>query len=404
MVNFKTKKIFIDFQDELLNKEKNEALMTAIATNQKIRMEDINKIALNGYVKKQTDTLIKEINTESPKSLILQPILNIIEEKENAIKAELSISYYLFSDLNKVDLENSKIELEYQQPPVEYLDEIYNNMVNNYTLLKESKEAIKQDDFITFDADIYFADQLVKQEKNIEIEVKQTNDFSINNLVIGKNKNELIETNAPDGTFWKITINKILRPTVTKLTNENISEIRLSGVNSLEDFKNKIYYDTRKENVQLYLLKFYENAINSITNKNEFNIPEENINYNTNLNIDNYLMQLMPEHRQSILEEFKNKTQNAKNMLETARMQAISSFNISITENAILTRTKIEVTDEEAQDKFNKLKESIASNNPNMSIENVKRMLKHQKCALYLIKIWDKELYEKVSKDIELDV
>ncbi|MGV2393304.1 UNVERIFIED_CONTAM: hypothetical protein O8I53_10255 [Campylobacter lari] len=201
MLNYKTKTLKFDFSNDLLKKYKSQILMEAMTQKSKINSDNIAKLALSKYLDEQRPKLFKEIETEYPKSLILQAVLHLDEENEQSFKGSLNMSFYPFEDLKNIDLNEAKIDLEFMSPPAEYTDKIYNKMVSNYILFKEIKDdEAKLNDLVEFNADIYQKETLIKQEKGAQVSVVKRETFSINESLLGIKVNETKIINAPDGT------------------------------------------------------------------------------------------------------------------------------------------------------------------------------------------------------------
>ncbi|MGV2393305.1 UNVERIFIED_CONTAM: hypothetical protein O8I53_10260 [Campylobacter lari] len=140
-----------------------------------------------------------------------------------------------------------------------------------------------------------------------------------------------------------------MRPTETSLTDENIIEAQIPNVTNLKEFKEKIILDTKRENAQVYLLKFYEAAIKKISEVVQFNVPGANLNLTVDMNIKNFMQNLNSAERSMLHQDLIKNDPKIQPFVNQMKMQAIISFDVTISESIIKAHKEIKVSEKEIE-------------------------------------------------------
>ncbi|WP_338822822.1 trigger factor-related chaperone [Mycoplasmopsis felifaucium] len=410
MISFNSKSINFSINKNDLEAEKAKLLIQLWQQknngDNKINSNEIENIARTNLMKAKVDNFVSEAKKEAGENVFLMPPhVKLSKDDENETVYTIELVYYSFAEFKKVRLDNLSISFEYKELPIESLEETYNKVINNYPMLVPTENACETGDCVKVDATVIKDDKVVLNDKNKIIYAEGTSKFTVNSLVIGHKAGEYFETTAPDTAVIKIKIHEILKTTPTNLTDENIKDIKLENINSLEDLKNKIYSDARKENASNQLIQYYQKAFQSISIANSFSLPENYIVIDADDMIQREIMQINPAHRDAFVESLNKNDEQGKAVKNQCWQKAVNSYFNYLIENIVYHNGGLKITPEELTNEQLFARDVIGySLNNEEQMKQVKVVLIRKKIALYLLKQNNKDIYEKMSKDLQLTV
>ncbi|WP_027335070.1 trigger factor-related chaperone [Mycoplasmopsis felifaucium] len=408
MINFNSKSINFSISMSDLETEKAKLLIQLwqqkTNSDNKVNSNEIENIARTNLMKTNVDIFVTEVRKEAGENIFLMPPhVKVSKYDQNETVYTIELVYYSFEEFKKVRLDNLSISFEYKELPIQSLEETYNKVVNNYPMLVPSEKACETGDCVKVDATVVKGDKVVLDDKNKIIYAEGTSKFTVNSLVIGHKAGEYFETTAPDSALIKIKIHEILKTTPTNLTDENIKDIKLENINTLEDLKNKIYSDARKENASNQLLQYYQKAFQAISLANSFALPDNYVVIDADDMIQKEIMQIDPAKRDAFVESLNKNDETGKAIKNQLWQRAVNSYFNYLIENIIYHNGSLKITPEEIKNEQLFARDVIGySLNNEDQMKQVQIVLIRKKIALYLLKQNNKDIYEKMSIDLQI--
>ncbi|UUM25377.1 hypothetical protein NQV05_03175 [Mycoplasmopsis agalactiae] len=405
MINYKEKKANIVLDSKSWETSKTKSIIELTSQGKKSTLSDVEVYTINKTINSKLDELFAQLRQEDPNFVAIPPIVVVDGPDKNGVKIDITITHYPSDEILKVNYSNLDIDFTYKPVPKEFLDSSFDKIIAEYPILTTADDAIVEGDVVTWSATRSLKNEIIGEDKEIRTRAEKTDQFSLNNEIIGHKVNEQFQATAPDGVTFFITILDIKRPVPTKLTDENIHLAMLPDVNSLNDFKEKIAKDTAKNNASNFLLRYYEIALDAIVSKNEISVNEQNIFHSTNNHIDAILSNVADStHRQMLYEQVVHKTGEGLKILKRARENSIASYHLVLIDNILGGNEKISVSDEDIEREIEYMDYSMFPKPENLDKEELFSILMHQKMALYLMKINNPSQYELVKADLGFDI
>ncbi|UUD34957.1 trigger factor [Mycoplasmopsis caviae] len=395
----------VEYKDQNWKQIQNNFLMDSIKEGKKISPDQL----IHEAFKKDMNIAIKqmgdEITAKYPKALIFSPIVVVEEIDKEKAKATITFVVYPKAELDKFDV-NIKPDSKYEPVTKVAVDEVYKKFIAEYPLLKEVDEPIKDNDYVRYDIEVTKDNQVLYSKKDLDTKV--ATDFlpaSLSNELVNHKLNDVFTFESPEKETIKITVNKIFRPFKTQLTNDNIKEIKVAGINSLDDLYKQLSANFKKEMASGYLLNFLKKVFITLSEKYGFDLAPILIDTQVQNFIDDKLATFPPQRAQEIRNAIANKQKDGYEIIDIAKTNVRNSLINSIIEYTLSSLMKNKISDEEIDKFYEIVKEETAFSGPvKLSRENAADILVKQKMALNLLNLNDKDSYQALSNDLGLRI
>lgn len=396
----------IEFKDQEWKQIKNNFLMESIKEGKKISPDQLIEEAFKSDTNKIVESMGKELKEKYPNCLAFSPIVVVEDITKDKAKAVVTIVIYPKAEFDKIDI-NIKPDGKYEMVTKGAIDEIYKKFVDDYPLLKEVEDQSKENDYVRYNISVSKDKKEILSRKDLDKKiVKDENPNSINSQLMNRKVNESFSVNTPENENIKITVTKVFRPIKTKLTNDNIKEIKIEGINTLDDLYNQLSMNLKNEMASSYLLDYMKKAIETVGNKYGFDLPPILLDTQVNDFIKSKLAMLPPDKANLLRNAIENKQKDGYEIFDLAKTNVRNSLLGAIIEFTFSLLIKNKITEKEAEEFYKSIKEktliSTGSNELTKAQSDV--ILAKQKAALNLLYLNDKESYEAVSKDLELTI
>ncbi|MBZ4203970.1 trigger factor-related chaperone, partial [Mycoplasma tauri] len=327
MINYKTKVNDLNILPNEWESEKAKTMMDLASKGQKLTIEQIEELTLNKFVQNAVDSTSQELLKENFDIIMFPPIITVEDIARNNKKINITITYYLVEDVDKIQFTDLNMNFSYKPVPQEFLKERFEKMIQDYPILEPFEGTILEGDVIEWSGTRSLNGQIVARDDNVAVQVNKSDSYSINSELLGKKVGETFTTTAPDGVIFNITIHSGKRPTRVKLDDSNVKYINIPGVMTLEDLKNKVNRDTIKKNATNELLRYYEETIDLIMQKNEIEINNFNINKSTSEIVNQLLAEINDANeKEKIAKEIENQTDEGNKIIEGAIKRSIIKY------------------------------------------------------------------------------
>ncbi|MBZ4218073.1 trigger factor-related chaperone [Mycoplasma tauri] len=403
MINYKTKVNDLNILPNEWESEKAKTMMDLASKGQKLTIEQIEELTLNKFVQSAVNSTSQELLKENFDIIMFPPIITVEDIARNNKKINITITYYLVEDVDKIQFTDLNMNFSYKPVPQEFLKERFEKMIQDYPILEPFEGTILEGDVIEWSGTRSLNGQIVARDDNVAVQVNKSDSYSINSELLGKKVGETFTTTAPDGVIFNITIHSGKRPTRVKLDDSNVKYINIPGVMTLEDLKNKVNRDTIKKNATNELLRYYEETIDLIMQKNEIEINNFNINKSTSEIVNQLLAEINDANeKEKIAKEIENQTDEGNKIIEGAIKRSIIKYKLFLMNKILGRKANVKITDYDIANEVKFLSSSIFPIPRELDNEQLISILTHQKIALFLLEKNDLEQYKLIIKDFNI--
>lgn len=396
----------IEFKDQEWKQIQNNFLMESIKEGKKISPDQLVEEAFKSNTNKIVESMGKELKDKYPSCLAFSPIVVIEDITKDKAKAVVTVVIYPKAEFDKIDT-NIKPDGKYEMVTKGAIDEIYKKFIDEYPLLKEVEDESKENDYVRYNISVSKDKKEILSRNDLDKKiVKDENPNSINTQLMNRKVNESFSVNTPENENIKITVTKVFRPIKTKLTNDNIKEIKIEGINTLDDLYNQLSMNLKNEMASSYLLNYMKKAIETVGNKYGFDLPPILLETQVNDFIESKLAMLPPDKANLLRNAIDNKQKDGYEIVDLAKTNVRNSLLGTIIEFTFALLIKNKITEKEAEEFYKSIKEKtlISTGSRELTKAQSDVILAKQKAALNLLYLNDKESYEAVSKDLELTI
>lgn len=396
----------IEFKDQEWKQIQNNFLMESIKEGKKISPDQLVEEAFKSNTNKIVESMGKELKDKYPSCLAFSPIVVIEDITKDKAKAVVTVVIYPKAEFDKIDT-NIKPDGKYEMVTKGAIDEIYKKFIDEYPLLKEVEDESKENDYVRYNISVSKDKKEILSRNDLDKKiVKDENPNSINSQLMNRKVNESFSVNTPENENIKITVTKVFRPIKTKLTNDNIKEIKIEGINTLDDLYNQLSMNLKNEMASSYLLNYMKKAIETVGNKYGFDLPPILLETQVNDFIESKLAMLPPDKANLLRNAIDNKQKDGYEIVDLAKTNVRNSLLGTIIEFTFALLIKNKITEKEAEEFYKSIKEKtlISTGSRELTKAQSDVILAKQKAALNLLYLNDKESYEAVSKDLELTI
>lgn len=396
----------IEFKDQEWKQIQNNFLMESIKEGKKISPDQLVEEAFKSNTNKIVKSMGKELKDKYPSCLAFSPIVVIEDITKDKAKAVVTVVIYPKAEFDKIDT-NIKPDGKYEMVTKGAIDEIYKKFIDEYPLLKEVEDESKENDYVRYNISVSKDKKEILSRNDLDKKiVKDENPNSINSQLMNRKVNESFSVNTPENENIKITVTKVFRPIKTKLTNDNIKEIKIEGINTLDDLYNQLSMNLKNEMASSYLLNYMKKAIETVGNKYGFDLPPILLETQVNDFIESKLAMLPPDKANLLRNAIDNKQKDGYEIVDLAKTNVRNSLLGTIIEFTFALLIKNKITEKEAEEFYKSIKEKtlISTGSRELTKAQSDVILAKQKAALNLLYLNDKESYEAVSKDLELTI
>lgn len=405
MINYNIRAIDVNLNQKEWEAEKSKAVLEIGKKELKATPELIEHFALNNISARISEKEIEKMKDELKDIVVLQPIVRVKKMNKNGADLVISITYYMGDELDKIELDKLNFDFKYKTITEDYFQKAFDKIIVDYPIMHQIYDPIMPEDAVTWSAIRSVNGKVIGEDNNITIKAQPSKDFSINSAILGRRLGERFQITAPDGVQFFITINDVLRAYPTNLTDQNIRMARIPEVNSLADLRKKMETDVNKDTASSELLRYFELAINNIADDNKVVMSDLNIQDA----IDNYVnmaIQTAPNEfkKQELIKSMKIKDDRSKKLMELADKNARTNYKIFLIEKSVMRKGEFEVSEDEINKELKYLNTTGIGPSISVSRDQIAGILKHQKVALYLMKLNHPKIYEEVSKHINISL
>lgn len=396
----------IEFKDQEWKQIQNNFLMESIKEGKKISPDQLVEEAFKSNTNKIVESMGKELKDKYPSCLAFSPIVVIEDITKDKAKAVVTVVIYPKAEFDKIDT-NIKPDGKYEMVTKGAIDEIYKKFIDEYPLLKEVEDESKENDYVRYNISVSKDKKEILSRNDLDKKiVKDENPNSINTQLMNRKVNESFSVNTPENENIKITVTKVFRPIKTKLTNDNIKEIKIEGINTLDDLYNQLSMNLKNEMASSYLLNYMKKAIETVGNKYGFDLPPILLETQVNDFIESKLAMLPPDKANLLRNAIDNKQKDGYEIVDLAKTNVRNSLLGTIIEFTFALLIKNKITEKEAEEFYKSIKEKtlISTGSRELTKAQSDVILAKQKAALNLLYLNDKESYEAVSKELELTI
>ncbi|OAB48860.1 trigger factor-related chaperone [Mycoplasmopsis gallinarum] len=404
MINNITKTIEINLSNSEWKKVQNEVLSKALLEKRKINQNQILELATKTYVDKILQNLKTEIDNDYPRALNpIQPLVLVEKINNNEFVAKISISFYPYEEIQKLNFDNITINFDYEPLSTEILDKNFKEFIKNYPILKSISTEAELNDLAFIDFEVTKEEKVVDRRSNFAVNIVKTNNFSIANFLIGKKTGETFSINDPENRHWKIFVRDIQRKEKEELTDEKLKNMNLQNLDNIEDLRDSIFKDFRLEYDLNQLLYFYKETINKLFLNNSVQYSIENLNLELS--------------RISQLEQMRNTPIAGKNITELRESSDLAIKNIvdkidentklqifeNLVEYFVFKENNMAISNEELRENWEYL-ERTQNLSQNLDSNRFLNLLKSQKVALFLCRKYNELFYNYLKDEIYLNL
>ncbi|QSF13640.1 trigger factor-related chaperone [Mycoplasma sp. Mirounga ES2805-ORL] len=404
MINYSIKTVNVKLTQQEWKEFQNGVVVKAMNEQTQIQKQEIISYALDMVVQSKIREALEELDKFEDKTIVpIAPNVEVILVDENKFEAQIKITYYSLSELEKFDYKNLKFDFAVQPLKNEFLELAFQKFTQSYPLLTPIQDFVQVGDHVTIDYSVIhpMTGNVLDQKQNITLVTRMSPGFSINSLLLNRMPGNSFKIRDPKGNDWMIIIKGNRRPIPTTLTNNNINKTGIENINSLEDLKKRLFMDFRKEHYSSELLRFYERTMREIVVNSKMNFSPENLK----MGLVEYFQKISDGTANIDPDEvLKDKDPKTIELVASGDKSTKAKIIASTFEFMVLNTEKIKVTDKEIENETNYIQSMLTSNNKMANKKLAESILTRQKIALSLAKVINKDVYTVISKELNLRV
>lgn len=370
----------------------------------RILSQNVDEIAKDRILQRVCDECLNTLRMETNGSaFFMPPHTKFLGATNEGLRFAIFIVFYPFFVLQRIQLAGLPIPFQYMPIDQATLEANFQKFIASYPIIREVEGPIRDEDLVVISSKISRNGALLQENNEIIIEAQNTPNFSLNRIILGRMINETFITEAPDGNLIETTIHSIKRPEPTYLTDENVKEIKLEGINTLNDLRAKVAFDTRREHAAAELLGYFQKALQFLVRALQIVIPNDYVEAEVSnlLLIEHMNLMKTPGNRVNLMQEVTQNTSLGVSTRRRLREKAEAMFVNQLLENVIIMQSGINVMPDEIQREMFFLRNSGAIPEKDITEETVRSIIMNQKMALFLLKINNPYAYNLISQDLQ---
>jgi trigger factor len=335
------------------------------ALEQHVSREDIIEEAIKEWAHKIYPKVIKEQNID----IWLQPMVTVIQKEP----PKLQIAVALKPIVEICDYHNLKIAFE----PLEVNEEEINNILEKSRLQLADHQPvdrpIQEGDLVDFDIEGIASGSMFLNKKGLRAQIMSNFAPEIPGLYkiffgLKKGEEKEFKLELPANFKQKIVagteanfsvkINEIREVSLPALNNEFVQQVA-PGAKSLDDLKERIRYNLKKEKEQNAAIKHKEKIVETLIENSKVEFPFLMVDLQANDLVNEYMQQIRSSCKDEKEYEEKTKEINEDKIKENARLLAKKRISWSLVLDEVAKSEGVEVADEEIAEEIDGMTNSI---------------------------------------------
>lgn len=267
----------IKMEPDEWKKYKNKTLIATIKSGQKKSPDQITYETLDAFVTPLINDFEYKTRVEKNDCFFFSEPIIKVNNINDALDIDVDICFFEPQELQKINWKNAKIDFKPHIFNQKDLDETFASFASNYPVIVDVKdrEMIQQGDIVQLDFTITHQKQVIKEEKNLSLKAQKSDNFSINNEIIGKKIGESFGVNDPENRYWNITIHSAKEQKNIELNDESFKELDVKSVDSVAKMREEFEKLMLKDITGNVLYDFLLHLSSKIIQDTEINLGEE---------------------------------------------------------------------------------------------------------------------------------